>query len=63
MDGALYAVPWYVDTRLLYYRTDLLRAGRVRIAARRTGTSGLQMLARDQDSGRAGALLGAAAHQ
>ena len=28
MDGALYGVPWYVDTRLLFYRTDLLaRAG------------------------------------
>ena len=28
IDGALYAVPWYVDTRLLFYRTDLLaRAG------------------------------------
>jgi multiple sugar transport system substrate-binding protein len=23
--GALYGVPWYVDTRLLFYRTDLLR--------------------------------------
>jgi multiple sugar transport system substrate-binding protein len=25
VDGALYGVPWYVDTRLMYYRTDLLR--------------------------------------
>ncbi len=24
VDGALYAMPWYVDTRLLFYRTDLL---------------------------------------
>ncbi|HWG10769.1 MAG TPA: sugar ABC transporter substrate-binding protein [Rhodanobacteraceae bacterium] len=24
-DGALYGVPWYVDTRLLFYRVDLLR--------------------------------------
>lgn len=24
--GAMYAVPWYVDTRVLFYRTDLLRA-------------------------------------
>lgn len=24
IDGRLYAVPWYVDTRLLFYRTDLL---------------------------------------
>ncbi len=28
IDGGLYGVPWYVDTRLLFYRTDLLsRAG------------------------------------
>jgi multiple sugar transport system substrate-binding protein len=25
LDGRLYGVPWYVDTRLLYYRRDLLR--------------------------------------
>jgi len=24
IDGQLYGVPWYVDTRLLFYRTDLL---------------------------------------
>jgi multiple sugar transport system substrate-binding protein len=24
LDGALYGVPWYVDTRLLFYRKDLL---------------------------------------
>jgi multiple sugar transport system substrate-binding protein len=28
LDGATYGVPWYVDTRLLFYRTDILaRAG------------------------------------
>jgi multiple sugar transport system substrate-binding protein len=26
VDGVLYAVPWYVDTRLLFYRRDLLKA-------------------------------------
>ena len=26
LDSVLYGVPWYVDTRLLYYRSDLLRA-------------------------------------
>ncbi|HWU88786.1 MAG TPA: extracellular solute-binding protein, partial [Kofleriaceae bacterium] len=26
VDGALYGVPWYVDTRLLFYRRDLLAA-------------------------------------
>lgn len=25
IENVLYAVPWYVDTRLLYYRTDLLQ--------------------------------------
>src|SRR5262249_5192435 len=25
IDGVTYGVPWYVDTRLLFYRTDLLR--------------------------------------
>lgn len=25
IDGALYGVPWYVDTRILFYRTDLLK--------------------------------------
>ena len=25
MQGALYGVPWYVDTRLLFYRSDLLK--------------------------------------
>lgn len=26
IDGTLYGVPWYVDTRLLFYRRDLLQA-------------------------------------
>jgi multiple sugar transport system substrate-binding protein len=26
IDGRLWGVPWYADTRLLFYRTDLLRA-------------------------------------
>ncbi len=26
VDGATYAIPWYVDTRVLFYRADLLRA-------------------------------------
>ena len=25
VDGVLYGIPWYVDTRLLFYRVDLLR--------------------------------------
>lgn len=34
IDGATYAVPWYVDTRLLFYRTDLLAAAGVAGAPR-----------------------------
>jgi multiple sugar transport system substrate-binding protein len=30
VDGVLYGVPWYVDTRVLFYRTDLLRRAGVR---------------------------------
>jgi multiple sugar transport system substrate-binding protein len=26
VDGTVYGLPWYVDTRLLFYRTDLLKA-------------------------------------
>lgn len=26
VDGTLYGIPWYVDTRLLFYRKDILRA-------------------------------------
>jgi multiple sugar transport system substrate-binding protein len=26
IDGALYGVPWYVDTRVIFYRSDLLKA-------------------------------------
>ena len=34
IDGGLYGVPWYVDTRVLFYRSDLLaRAGLRRAAA------------------------------
>jgi multiple sugar transport system substrate-binding protein len=29
VDGTSYAVPWYVETRLLYYRTDLAEEGGV----------------------------------
>ena len=29
IDGKVYAVPWYVETRLPFYRTDLLRAAGV----------------------------------
>ena len=35
MDGETYGVPWYVDTRVLFYRRDVLRARRLRLDARR----------------------------
>ncbi len=42
LDGALYGVPWYVDTRLLFYRSDLLQGGglstRRRLTPGRTGS-------------------------
>jgi ABC-type glycerol-3-phosphate transport system substrate-binding protein len=42
--GELVGVPWYVDTRLIYYRKDLLaKAGYDHPP--RTGTSGEQMAA------------------
>jgi multiple sugar transport system substrate-binding protein len=30
IDGTLYGVPWYVDTRVVFYRTDILAAAGVR---------------------------------
>ena len=35
--GTSYGVPWYVETRALYYRTDLARAGRLVAAAGHVG--------------------------
>ena len=40
VDGTLYGVPWYVDTRLLFYRRDLLAQRRLRRDRRRRGRSG-----------------------
>ena len=40
VDGRVYGVPWYVDTRLPYYRRDLLRAGRASPSRRAPGTNG-----------------------
>ncbi len=34
IDGQLVGIPWYVDTRLLYYRKDILRASGVRLPIR-----------------------------
>ena len=41
----LYGVPWYVDTRLLFYRTRPAGAGRLRRARRAPGSEWQQMLA------------------
>src|SRR5262249_7447635 len=35
IDGKVYAVPWYVDTRLLFYRSDLLAAAGCEVPPRR----------------------------
>ena len=34
VDGMPYGIPWYVDTRVLFYRRDLLASGRLRLDAR-----------------------------
>lgn len=35
VEGRVYGIPWYVDTRVLYYRTDILaRAGYTRVPER-----------------------------
>jgi len=34
VDGSTYAVPWYVETRLPFYRTDLLQAAGVKMPPR-----------------------------
>ena len=39
LDGALYGVPWYVDTRVLFYRARPARGGRVPEAAARRGAT------------------------
>ena len=45
VDGTLCGIPWYVDTRVLFYRTDLLEAAGRRRAARARGTSGARRCA------------------
>ncbi|MFZ5465687.1 MAG: extracellular solute-binding protein [Pseudomonadota bacterium] len=37
IDGRLYGLPWYVDTRLLFYRTDLLQRAGIAPAPRTWG--------------------------
>ena len=40
MDGHVYGMPWYADTRLLFYRKDMLEQAGWNEAAARRGTSG-----------------------
>lgn len=49
IDGALVALPWYVDTRLLFYRRDLLERAGV-AAAPRTWSAWRDAMARVQAS-------------
>ncbi len=52
IDGVLYGVPWYVDTRVLFYRSDLLARGRLRLDARAPGTAGARPWRRSKRGGR-----------
>lgn len=45
VDGAIRGIPWYVDTRLLFYRTDLLKAAGF-AAAPRTWSEWLEAMRR-----------------
>jgi multiple sugar transport system substrate-binding protein len=57
MDGYLYGLPWYVDTRLLFYRADLLQQAGIE-AAPRTWSDWLNALRRlKAQSGHAPLLL------
>jgi multiple sugar transport system substrate-binding protein len=59
VDNVLYGVPWYVDTRVLFYRTDLLRAAGVATPPRTWGElrDDLAKLKRVQPAGAFPALL------
>ena len=58
-----YGVPWYVDTRVLFYRRDLLARGGLRRARRATGASGCACWRTIKRRVRPGALRAAAAAQ
>ena len=62
VDGTLFGIPWYVDTRLLFYRRDLLQQAGFDAPPRR-GTSGREMLARSRRMVGAGSLRDPAAAQ
>src|SRR5205085_5795656 len=52
IDGRLVALPWYVDTRILFYRRDLLAAAGVAHAPRTWDEwQGAMQAVRKQDSG------------
>lgn len=59
IDGRLYGLPWYVDTRLLFYRRDLLaQAGFERVAETWTAwREQLQAVQRVAGAGKYGVLL------
>ena len=54
VDGATYGVPWYVDTRVLFYRTRPPRARPATPAPPRRGPSGATRCARSSARGGAG---------
>ena len=54
----LFGLPWYVDTRLLFYRSDLLRARRPSAAAAELGrVAARDARVRSSAAARSGALL------
>lgn len=59
VDGKVYGIPWYVDTRLLFYRTDLVKKAGFPSMPRTTAgfATLLERLARLQGAGRVVILL------
>ncbi|HRX51325.1 MAG TPA: sugar ABC transporter substrate-binding protein [Candidatus Krumholzibacteria bacterium] len=59
VDGTLYGVPWYVDTRLIFYRSDLLAAAGFPQPPRTWAAwrAALEALSRDKERGPWGAYL------
>ena len=48
--GRTWGVPWYADTRLLFYRSDLLRAGGLRASRRTIGPTGSRRCGRSSSA-------------
>jgi hypothetical protein len=62
IDGRLYGLPWYVDTRLLFYRTDVLAEAGFSVPPK-TWNEWLAAMAGDQGAARQRSLRPALAHE